>query len=106
MWERIRRELLVEYYWWRRQNIKKKRLDSPAGIMGILLIGAGIFLMILFAQGIAALLRSIIPVVNGTQIAGAYWSSVFLAIKISLGLIILLVGVVFYIIFKVFGRRL
>lgn len=106
MWERIRRELLVEYYWWKRQNIKKKRSDSPIGIMGILLIVSGILIMVLFGQGIAAMLRSMIPVVNGTQIAGAYWSSVFFAVKITLALILLLISVAFYIVLKLFGRRL
>lgn len=106
MWERIRRELLVEYYWWKRQNIKKKHLDSPISIVGILLLVSGIILMILLGQGIAAMLRSMIPIIGGTQIAGAYWTSVFLAFKISLVLILLLVSAVVYFVLKIFGRRL
>ncbi|MDJ0306692.1 MULTISPECIES: hypothetical protein [Dehalobacter] len=105
MWERIRRELLVEYYWWKRQKLNKRRLDSPIGLLGILLITVGIILMVIIGQGIGALFRNMIPFVSGTQVAGTYWSSVFLALKISLLLIVMMIGFAGIIIYKLFKRK-
>lgn len=105
MWERIRREMLIEYYWWRRhsgrgiKSGKKWRLDSPLGVLGILLITSGIILMIIIGQAFAAMFRNMIPLVTGTSVAGAYWSSILFALKMSLFLlvfIITLIAVLYY----------
>jgi len=105
MWERIRRELLIEYYWWRRHTVKKRHLDSPLGVMGILLITSGIFLVVIIGQGFAALFRNMMPLVSGTQVAGAYWSSVIFAMKISVVLIIFISSIIIFLFLKVSKRR-
>ncbi len=104
MWERIRRELLIEYYWWRRHTVKKWRLDSPVGVVGILLITSGIILTIIIGQAFAALFRNMMPLVSGTQVAGAYWSSVFFALKISIVLMIFIISIIVFLFLR-FSRR-
>lgn len=93
MWERIRRDILIEYYWWRRhtgrRNVGKKwRMDSPLGVMGILLITSGIIVMIIIGQAFAAMFRNMMPLVTGTSVAGTYWSSIVFALKMSMFLIV------------------
>lgn len=105
MWKRIRRELLVEYYWWKRHAVKKRRLDSPLGVMGILLITSGIFLMIIIGQAFAAMFRNMMPLVSGTQVAGAYWSSVLFALKFSLVLMAFIVFIIVFLYLKFSGRK-
>lgn len=105
MWERIRRELLVEYYWWKRHNVKRRRGDSPLGGVGILLIISGIFLMLIIGQAFSLFFRSIIPLVSGPQIAGTYWSSVFLGLKASVVFMVFIVSLMVILFFKITGRR-
>lgn len=105
MWERIRRELLIEYYWWKRHATKKRRLDSPLGVMGILPITLGIVLMIIIGQAFAAFFRNMIPLVSGTQLAGAYWSSIFFALKASLVFIFLIVFMIVILFLKLTQRK-
>lgn len=106
MWERIRRQMLIEYYWWRRHSGKKSRLDSPLSVVGILFITSGIFLMIIIGQGFAALFRNMMPLVSGASIAGAYWSSVIFAIKISVVLLVFIVSLIIILFLKISaGRR-
>ena len=105
MWKRIRRELLIEYYWWKRHSVKKWSLDSPLGIMGILLIIAGVIIMIIIGQAFATIFRSMIPVVGGNQVAGVYWSSISLAIKFSLALFIFFSCIVVIIYLKFLRRK-
>jgi len=105
VWKRIRRELLIEYYWWKRHTVKKWPLDSPFGLMGILFITSGILLMVILGQAFAAIFRNMIPMVNGTQVAGVYWSSIFFALKISIVFMICFVTMIFILYFKFFGRK-
>ncbi len=105
MWERIRRELLIEYYWWKRHSVKRRRTDSPPGVVGILLITSGIILMLIIGQAFAMFFRSIIPLVSGPQIAGVYWSSVFLALKASVFFMVFIVALMLILFFKVTGRK-
>lgn len=105
MWERIRREMLIEYYWWKRHAGKKRRLDSQLGVMGILPIALGIILMIIIGQAFAAFFRNMIPLVGGSQVAETYWASVFFAIKASLVLMLLLISLIGILIYRFFRRR-
>ncbi|NLL53324.1 MAG: hypothetical protein GX248_11560 [Peptococcaceae bacterium] len=98
MWQRIRRELLIEYYWWKRHSGKKRGLDSPLGLMGILIITSAIAVMIIIGQAFAAIFRSMVPIVD--QVAGIYWYSITFAFKISLALLILFVSVIVFLIFR------
>lgn len=110
MWERIRRDILIEYYWWqrhsRRSNYgKKRRLDSPLGVVGILFITSGIILLIIIGQAFAAIFRNMMPLVTGSSVAGAYWSSVFFALKFSVFLLVFIISFVAFIYFKVTRSR-
>ena len=104
MWERIRRELLIEYYWWKRQSGRKRNLDSPFSLLGIMCTGIGIIILVLMGQTFASVYRNMIPIVNGAQVADAYWSSLAFALKFSLMMILLFVTLVLSIIFR-FTRR-
>ncbi len=105
MWERIRRELLIEYYWWKRHRVKKRQLDSPLGMVGILCIGSGFLLIVLIGQAIAAIFRNMIPIVAGAQVAGAYWSSIVFALKISLFLMIFIISIILILFYRLTRRR-
>jgi len=110
MWERIRREMFIEYYWWRRhsgrKNFGKKRgLDSPLGVVGILFITSGIILLVIIGQTFAAIFRNMIPLVAGSNVAGAYWSSIFFALKFSIFLLIFIITFIAYLYYKFSSRR-
>ncbi len=110
MWERIRREILIEYYWWQRHNGKKhigkkRRLDSPAGVMGILFIMSGIIVMVIIGQAFAAMFRNMMPLVSGTAVAGTYWSSIIFALKMSVFLIAFICSFIAIIYYKFFSGR-
>jgi hypothetical protein len=105
MWLRVRRELLMEYYWWKRHSGAKKGLDSPLGIMGILIITSAVIVLVIIGQAFAAVFRNMIPIVGGNQIAGIYWYSITFAFKVTLALLLLFVSVVVYLFLK-FTRRI
>lgn len=106
MWERILREFLIEYYWWKRHSVKKKkRLDSPFGILGILMLGLGIGLITIIGQLLSSFYRNMIPFVTGNSVAGVYWSSVAFAIKMSFVLICLFIGTVALLFLKLTGKK-
>jgi len=105
MWRRIRRELLFEYYWWKRQSGKKWSMDSPLGIMGILLITSGIIILLIIGQAFASVFRNMVPIVGGTQVAGVYWSSVVLAIKFSFAFLVFIVVIILIVLTRVSRRR-
>ncbi|MGI5902510.1 MAG: hypothetical protein ACOX7U_08640 [Desulfitobacteriia bacterium] len=100
MWERIRRELLIEYYWWKRHSGKRKNPDSRRGLWGMLLITSGIIVMIIVGQAFATIFRSMIPLVGGNQVAGVYWSSVILALKFSTAFLLFLISLILFFFWK------
>lgn len=110
MWERIRRDILIEYYWWRRhtgrRNVGKKwRMDSPLGVMGILFITSGIIVMIIIGQAFAAMFRNMMPLVTGTSVAGTYWSSIIFALKMSMFLIVFIISFIAILYYKFSSGR-
>lgn len=110
MWERIRREILIEYYWWRRHTGrrhvgKKRRMDSPLGLMGILLITSGIILLVIIGQAFAAMFRNMMLLVTGTSVAETYWSSIMFAFKMGLFLLIFISTFIAILYYKFFSRR-
>lgn len=88
MWERLKRELLFEFYWYSRHFRLLRQLNSPLGLFGAVLIVSGIILAVIVCQAFAAIFRNMIPIVRGADVAGVYWTSVLMAIKFSIVLII------------------
>ncbi|MFA6807615.1 MAG: hypothetical protein WCR27_01350 [Eubacteriales bacterium] len=105
MWERFRRELQIEYYWYKRHSVKNSRLNSPVGFMGILCVGSGIILMIIIGQAFASIFRNLIPIVSGTQVTGVYWNSIIFALKLSLIFMIFIISLVGTLFYKFYRRK-
>ncbi|MCL1789923.1 MAG: hypothetical protein FWG40_00975 [Peptococcaceae bacterium] len=109
MWERFKRWLYIEYYWWKRKRDRKKfrqeyrrefrqdrygRYDRPDprpsrnfGLTALIVVSATVVVTILLSRVIASIYRNFIPFVAGPQIADAYWASIAAALKLSLVLI-------------------
>ncbi|ADY54601.1 hypothetical protein Sgly_0230 [Syntrophobotulus glycolicus DSM 8271] len=104
MWKRLKRELLFEYYWYRRHFKVLRQLESPLGFFGAVFVISSIFLLVIIGQAFAAIFRNMIPVVKGSDIAGVYWTSIILAIKFTIVLLIFIVSLIIVLFIK-FSRK-
>jgi hypothetical protein len=105
MWKSIFREIVIELYWTKKKILRYWKLNTPAGIMGILTMIFGLVLLVIIAQGAARIFRSFIPYVSGVKMGQAYWSSVSFGLKVSLTFLLFLSSLILFIIFKFFWRR-
>lgn len=105
MWHRLMREVMVEFYWIKEELIRRWHLDTPIGLMGIIALFSGIILVILIGQGIATIVRGSIPWVAGSTVGALYWSSLGLALKVSLVFIIFCSSLILYMMLKYYNRR-
>ena len=96
MWQRIFRELSIQFYWFKRDLVQRWRLDTPGGIVGILVLISGIVLLMTLGQGLARIFRNTIPWVTGGNMETVYWQSmIYKSFGIKVGAIVsanLLVG--------------
>ncbi|WP_041219178.1 hypothetical protein [Desulfitobacterium dichloroeliminans] len=83
MLNRLLRELRIELYWIKKVMIRRWRLDTPIGVVGIIALLSGLGLFLLIGQGIAKVFRAAIPWVAGTSVGTIYWSSIGFALKAS-----------------------
>ena len=83
MWRRWIRDLSVELHWVNRNIIRRWRLDTPTGIMGILTLISGLLLLIVIGDAIAHAFRAFIPWVSGSRVGEVYWQSIGFGIKTS-----------------------
>jgi len=90
------RDLRIFGYWIKRELIRRWKLDTPLGIMGIIALITGIGLMVIIGQSFAALFRAMIPWVAGHKVAEVYWTSVAFAVKVSIVFLIFTVSVLLY----------
>lgn len=105
MWKRIFREIVIEFYWTKKKILRYWKLDTPAGVMGIVTMIFGLALLVVIAQGAARIFQSFIPYVSGVKIGQAYWSSVSFGLKVSLTFLLFFSSLIFFIVFKFFWRR-
>lgn len=83
MLNRFLRELRIESYWIKRELTQRWQLDTPIGIVGIIVIFSGLGLFLLIGQGIAKIFRAAIPWVTGNSVGTIYWTSIGFALKVS-----------------------
>ncbi|MFZ3101162.1 MAG: hypothetical protein WA131_10240 [Desulfitobacteriaceae bacterium] len=105
MLRRIFRELFIELYWVKKEILRRWKLDTPTGVMGILAIISGLALLVIIAQGATAIFQAFIPYVSGSRIGQTYWSSVSFGIKVSLTFLLFFMSFVLFLMLKFFRRR-
>ncbi|KGP75968.1 hypothetical protein JT05_07400 [Desulfosporosinus sp. Tol-M] len=105
MWGRWIRDLSVELHWMGRNIIRRWRLDTPTGVMGILTLISGVFLFVVIGNGISQIFRSFVPWVSGSRVGEVYWQSIGFGIKTSLIFLIFSGSLIIFFLLKLSGRR-
>lgn len=105
MWRRWLSDLGVELHWMKRNIIRRWRLDTSTGVMGILTLISGVLLFILIGDGIAHIFRSFVPMVSGSRVGEIYWQSIGFGIKISFIFMIFSGSLIILLLLKFFERR-
>ncbi len=105
MWRRWISILYIEFYWWKRDIIRRFRLDTPTGISGILLVASAIILLFILGNGAAQIFRDYVPWISGRRIGDVYWQSISFGIKAALTFMIFSGSLIAFIIFKIIGRN-
>jgi len=105
MWGRWIRDLSVELYWMRRNIIRRWRLDTPTGVMGILTLISGILLFVVIGNGVSKIFRAFVPWVSGSRVGEVYWQSIGFGIKTSFIFLIFSGSLIIYFVLKLSGRR-
>jgi len=104
MWKKWIRDLRVELHWTRRNIMRRWSLDTPSGVMGILILISGILLFIIISNGFSQIFRSFVPWVSGSRVGEVYWQSIGFGIKTSFVFLIFTGSLIIWILLK-FSRR-
>lgn len=83
MWRRWISDLSVELHWIKRDIIRRWRLDTAMGVMGILTLISGLLLFVVIGDGMAYIFRSFTPWVYGSHVGEVYWQSIRFGLKAS-----------------------
>lgn len=105
MWGRLIRDLSVELYWMRRNIIRRWRLDTPTGVMGILTLISGLLLFVVIGNGISQIFRSFVPWVSGSRVGEVYWQSIGFGIKTSFIFLFFSGSLIIFFLLKLSRRR-
>ncbi len=105
MWRRFFNELSIHLYWLKYDLIRKWRLDSPFGILGIIILVSGLFLLILIGEGVARYFRILLPWVAGAKVSDVYWTSLFFGLKFSIAFILFSGALIIFLVLKTQQRR-
>jgi len=105
MLHRLIRELRIEFYWMKKEMVRRWHLDTPVGVMGIIALLSGIALFMLIGQGIAKVIRGAIPWVAGSTVGAVYWSSIGFALKASFIFLLFCSSLIFFFLLKMYYRR-
>jgi len=105
MWRRLISDLSVELHWMKRDIIRRWRLDSSIGVMGILTLVSGLLLFIVIGDGIAHIFRAFVPLVSGSRVGEVYWQSIGFGIKASFIFLIFSSSLIFLLLLKFSERR-
>ncbi|AHF05754.1 hypothetical protein [Desulfitobacterium metallireducens] len=98
-------EIGMEIFWMKKELIRRWRMDTPTGIMGIIAVTSGFVLLIFMVQGIAMVIRGAIPWVAGSKVSALYWSSLGYALKATLAFLVFCTSIIVFILLKIFYRR-
>lgn len=99
------REMGMELFWLKKELTRRWRMDTPAGIMGIIAVVSAFVLLIFMIQGIAMVFRGAIPWVAGSKVSALYWTSLGYAIKTSLVFLVFCTSMIIFFVLKIFYRR-
>ncbi|NMA67820.1 MAG: hypothetical protein GX958_00115 [Desulfitobacterium sp.] len=105
MLNRFIRELRIEFYWLKKDFIRRFQLDTPIGLIGVIALLSGLGLFILISQGVAKIFRAAIPWVNGSAIGSIYWTSILFAIKVSFMFLLFSASILILLWLKTRSRR-
>lgn len=105
MWRKRAREFGLELEWMKRDIIRRWRLDTPTGVMGILLIVSTVLLFVVVSGGIAYIFRSFVPWVSGARVGEVYWYSLGLGLKVSFLFLLFMGSLVMFFLLKLNERR-
>ena len=104
MWSRWSRDIKAELLWMKRNFVRRWQLDTPTGIMGMLVIISALLLFVVIGSGIARIFRSFVPWVSGTRVEEIYWYSISFGLKTSFLFIILSASLIIFFLRK-FSER-
>ena len=105
MWRRQIRLLNIELQWIKRDMIRRCRLDTPTGVMGILLLISAVLLFVVIGGGFAYIFRSFVPWVSGSRVEEIYWYSLGFGIKVSFLLLLFIGSLITFVLLKLSERR-
>lgn len=105
MWRKWIRIFSLELEWMKRDMIRRWRLDTPIGVMGILLLTSGLLSFIVIGAGFAYIFRSFVPWVSGARVGEVYWYSLGFGIKASFLLLLFVGSLIMFCLFKLNERR-
>lgn len=105
MWQRWIRMFGMELQWIKRDIIRRWRLDTPTGVLGILLLVSAVLLLGVIGAGFAYIFRSFAPWVSGARVGEMYWYSIGFGLKASCLFILFVGSLIMYCLFKLSERR-
>jgi len=105
MWRKWIRNLSVEFYWMRRNIVRRWRLDTPTGVMSILILISGLLLFVVIGNGVSQIFRAFVPWVSGSRVGEVYWQSIGFGIKTSFIFIIFSGSIIIFFLLKLFRRH-
>lgn len=105
MWRRWIRIFSIELQWMKRDIIRRWRLDTPIGLMGILLLISSVLLFVVIGGGFAYIFRSFVPWVSGSRVGEVYWYSLAFGIKASFLFLLFIGSLIMIFLLKLAERR-
>jgi len=105
MWYRWIRVLSIELQWMKRDIIRHWRLDTPTGVMGILLLISAVLFFVVIGGGFAYIFRSFVPWVSGSRVGEVYWYSLGFGIKASFLFLLFIGSLIMFFLLKLSDRR-
>jgi hypothetical protein len=105
MWRRWLRDVGIEWHWIKRDMIRRWSLDTPVGIMGILIIISGVLFIIIVGDAVAHVFRSFIPWLSGSSVSEIYWKSLAFGLKVSSVFLLFSGSLIIYFLLKYSNRR-
>ncbi|MDA8223698.1 hypothetical protein [Desulfosporosinus sp.] len=105
MWSRRIRMFNTELEWMKRDIIRRWHLDTPTGVMGILLLISALLLFVVIGGGFAYIFRSFVPWVSGSRVGEVYWYSLGFGIKASFLFLLFIGSLIMFFLLKLNERR-
>jgi len=105
MWRRRIWMFNMELEWLKRDIIRRWRLDTPTGVMGILLLISALLFFVVLGGGFAYIFRSFVPWVSGARVEEVYWYSLGFGIKAGFLFLLFIGSLIMFLLLKLDERR-